>query len=586
MAGNANRNVSVDITGDSSDLDRAYDNASKKSDDLAKKQEDNAKKSDSLFKKSADVAASGFSSVFDMLGMIGKMGPANLAIVAGALIALGPASMLAAGGITLGLGSALLSIGIMAASQSSVVRGEFSRLAEDVKSDTVDIAQPLVQSLLKVPGVARNVFGQFKPELRDAFANLAPVFDEFVQNMGKGLAQFVPAIKPIQEGFSALLTSIGIEAPTIFGNLASALTTLANTASDHSDDIAGLLVVVTGFVSGTATVLSAIADAWDKSMATIEDGIGGVGGALMGWQPDLDNSDLKWKTISQTLLTSASRLNENKLVMDDLTVSADQLKLAIDELNNVHLKGDMALSAYSGALEKAREIEEKNYGAVSLSTEAGRKNYDVIFQLVKASQAYILAKAEEGATTEELTALYVQHRGQLKDVIEQMGFGSEKAKQLTDRYMSIPKDINTKLSADTSGAQNAVDNFITLNSGRRIPIDVYNRNSQLKDGGLAGRDGYATGGPVRGPGGSRTDSIPTRVSRGEYIVNAASTRRNLPLLESINSGKGVGGMMGTTIIYQISTSVAPTANLAAVGGAVVEAIQSYEQRSGKSWRNN
>jgi hypothetical protein len=41
-----------------------------------------------------------------------------------------------------------------------------------------------------------------------------------------------------------------------------------------------------------------------------------------------------------------------------------------------------------------------------------------------------------------------------------------------------------------------------------------------------------------------------------------------------------------TVIYNINTSVAPTANLAAVGGVVVEAIQSYEQRSGKSWRSN
>jgi hypothetical protein len=494
--------------------------------------------------------------------------------------------MLAAGAITLALGGALLGLGITAASQSSVVRGEFSKLWEEIKSDTVDIAAPLERSLLRIPGVARNVFGQFRPELRDAFANLAPVFDEFVQNMGLAFAQFVPAIKPIQEGFSALLTSIGIEAPTIFGHLASAMITLSNTARDHSDDIAALLTIVTGFISGTATVVAGIADAWDKAMASIEEGIGGAGGALLGWQPDLDNSDLKWKTLSQTLLTTAGRLNENKLVMDDLTVSADALKLAIEGLNNEHLNGDMALSAYEEALVTAKEEIAKNAGAITLFTESGRKNYDQIFGLVKASQALILARSEEGATAEELTTLYVQHRQKLEDVGRIMGMNEKDAKALADRYLSIPKDINTQITADTSGAQSSVDNFITLNSGRRIPIDVYNRNSQLKDGGLAGRDGYASGGPVRGPGGSRTDSIPTRVSRGEYIVNAASTRRNLPLLESINSGKGVGGMMGTTIIYQISTTVAPTANLAAVGGAVVEAIQSYEQRSGKSWRNN
>lgn len=48
--------------------------------------------------------------------------------------------------------------------------------------------------------------------------------------------------------------------------------------------------------------------------------------------------------------------------------------------------------------------------------------------------------------------------------------------------------------------------------------------------------GYAFGGYVSGPGGPRDDAIPARLSNGEFVVNAAATSRNLPLLESINSG--------------------------------------------------
>ncbi|MGW4371043.1 hypothetical protein ACWEKT_35915 [Nocardia takedensis] len=46
----------------------------------------------------------------------------------------------------------------------------------------------------------------------------------------------------------------------------------------------------------------------------------------------------------------------------------------------------------------------------------------------------------------------------------------------------------------------------------------------------------ADGGLLRGPGGPRDDVIPVLASNGEYVVNAAATERNLPLLESINSG--------------------------------------------------
>lgn len=47
---------------------------------------------------------------------------------------------------------------------------------------------------------------------------------------------------------------------------------------------------------------------------------------------------------------------------------------------------------------------------------------------------------------------------------------------------------------------------------------------------------FARGGFVRGPGGPRSDSITARLSNGEYVVNAKSTRRNLNLLHAINSG--------------------------------------------------
>jgi hypothetical protein len=59
----------------------------------------------------------------------------------------------------------------------------------------------------------------------------------------------------------------------------------------------------------------------------------------------------------------------------------------------------------------------------------------------------------------------------------------------------------------------------------------------------------AGGGYVSGPGTSKSDSIPARLSNGEFVVNAAATKRNLGLLHAINSGRSVamlaeGGMAG------------------------------------------
>lgn len=61
----------------------------------------------------------------------------------------------------------------------------------------------------------------------------------------------------------------------------------------------------------------------------------------------------------------------------------------------------------------------------------------------------------------------------------------------------------------------------------------------------------ADGGLIRGPGGPRTDSIPARLSDGEFVVNAAATQRFLPLLMAINSGRemaafAAGGRVGSS----------------------------------------
>ncbi|KYC26096.1 phage tail length tape measure family protein [Pseudomonas sp. ABFPK] len=51
--------------------------------------------------------------------------------------------------------------------------------------------------------------------------------------------------------------------------------------------------------------------------------------------------------------------------------------------------------------------------------------------------------------------------------------------------------------------------------------------------------GFATGGYVSGPGSGTSDSIPARLSNGEFVVNAKATARNRELLEAINSNERV-----------------------------------------------
>lgn len=56
----------------------------------------------------------------------------------------------------------------------------------------------------------------------------------------------------------------------------------------------------------------------------------------------------------------------------------------------------------------------------------------------------------------------------------------------------------------------------------------------------------AEGGFVSGPGGPTSDSIPARLSDGEFVVNAQSTERFRPQLEAINNGAGGNEIFGNS----------------------------------------
>lgn len=93
-------------------------------------------------------------------------------------------------------------------------------------------------------------------------------------------------------------------------------------------------------------------------------------------------------------------------------------------------------------------------------------------------------------------------------------------------------------------------------------------------GGFGGIGGFfsglfANGGMVHGIGSGTSDSNIARVSRGEFIVNAASTRRHIGLLESINSNTlprfQAGGLIGPT-----APSVAQPGSAGAMPAIVVQ----------------
>ena len=139
------------------------------------------------------------------------------------------------------------------------------------------------------------------------------------------------------------------------------------------------------------------------------------------------------------------------------------------------------------------------------------------------------------------------------------------AKVIWDTFMTVIDKVGEKVGAFKDGLVNA------FNAVRDVVVAVWDKIGGIIDkigngvgsvadflkgtggavlnavglggGATGGRvvSAYAQGGRINGPGGGESDSIlgfpaMVRVSNGEYIVNAASTAKYLPLLQALNAG--------------------------------------------------
>lgn len=214
---------------------------------------------------------------------------------------------------------------------------------------------------------------------------------------------------------------------------------------------------------------------------------------------------------------------------------------------------------YQREIKSIRERTE----ALQLETEAlGKSTYEA----EKAKVAHDLLNAAKDAgrkITPELVA-------QIDKEAEAYARAAEKAEKAKEAYAYV-EEAQQVLASAFSGAVSAIrqgESAIDAlaNSLNRLLDQVMDMISkqlfkQLFEGfsfssggsvsvGSGGIGHAATGGRIAGPGSGTSDSIPTMLSNGEYVVRASMAKRYGALLEAINSGRfhlphfATGGSVG------------------------------------------
>ncbi|MFD2030823.1 hypothetical protein ACFSKM_12075 [Ancylobacter dichloromethanicus] len=183
---------------------------------------------------------------------------------------------------------------------------------------------------------------------------------------------------------------------------------------------------------------------------------------------------------------------------------------------------------YGFALEKARA----QYDLMQAATEAGLK-------ITPTLQAQIDALATSYADASVAAGQLAEEQGKLQ----------QSAAEFNDLGRDVLGGFISDMQRGVSAAQ-ALEGALGKVADKLLDMAL---NAIFPSTGGAGLfsslfggapTGLASGGPVRaatggrisGPGTGTSDSIPARLSNGEYVVNADATRKNRALLDAINNG--------------------------------------------------
>ena len=219
-----------------------------------------------------------------------------------------------------------------------------------------------------------------------------------------------------------------------------------------------------------------------------------------GWSDDLADVDYALDGSNKVLAEAKSRhdelaeaTKESGGAMDEASGSADKNTDALAQLEGKAVSTEGAVddlaaairgfgSAELDARSAARDLEDayddltaslnENGATLDITTEAGRANEAAIDAIARATLNSAAATLEQTGSQDAANAVMAQGREQLINMIAPLLGSRDAAQQYVDKLGLIPGSINTHVTATTTEAQRAIDNFIAANSQKRINIAV------------------------------------------------------------------------------------------------------------------
>ncbi|WP_223840491.1 lytic transglycosylase domain-containing protein [Saccharopolyspora pogona] len=214
-------------------------------------------------------------------------------------------------------------------------------------------------------------------------------------------------------------------------------------------------------------------------------------------------------------------------------------RAALDALIGRNLGAEQAALSFQQAVIGLSNSVRANGVTLDANTAAGVANRQAILNSLQAAVNHAQAVQQQTGDVNAAKEALRQNEQALRDNAIKVYGNRDAVDELLRSVGGLPGQYN---SAEEQARQFARNTNTELQGIQDKNIKVtasgeWYDQFDFKTDAYLGYRTRAAGGPVYGPGTSTSDSIPTLLSNGEYVINAASTRAYYPLIEAINQNQ-------------------------------------------------
>ncbi|MFF7200524.1 hypothetical protein [Streptomyces sp. NPDC008141] len=253
--------------------------------------------------------------------------------------------------------------------------------------------------------------------------------------------------------------------------------------------------------------------------------------------------------------------------LDSQKASTDGLRQSINALTNATLVARGGMRGMEAAIDAASKAASENGKTLDINTEKGRANSQALDDLSAATIKAAEGARENGASWTTVNGIYDRGYNSIVKSARAMGLSETAARKLASQILKTPdktarlkgnmEDLQGKLNlakkrlasvpdsrkaairAEISDLQLKIAQakYALSNMDKDYTVWVHYKSTGSPYRPSGGRE-MAVGGLVKGPGTSTSDSIPTWLSNGEYVMPAKRVAQlGVGFFDSIKDGK-------------------------------------------------